>query len=192
MNTKFTVEESNLIGIFLSGEDYLDLGNRLKVIKGINIALPYLKDTELVELSVRVLEKIGNMSDEEFTRNEFITADSAIRKELYNIYADDCRKGVKQVIAKFKQEDGKLLEELKRLDKMRVFEKKYAAYQNIAGVDEAGRGPLAGPVVAGAVILPVDCEILYLNDSKKLSAVKRERLFDEITEKAVACGVGIE
>ena len=75
MNTKFTVEESNLIGIFLSGEDYLDLGNRLKVIKGINIALPYLKDTELVELSVRVLEKIGNMSDEEFTRNEFITAD---------------------------------------------------------------------------------------------------------------------
>lgn len=124
-------------------------------------------------------------------RNEFITADSARRKELYNIYADDCRKGVKQVIAKFKQEDGKLLEELKRLDKMRVFEKKYAAYQNIAGVDEAGRGPLAGPVVAGAVILPVDCEILYLNDSKKLSAAKREQLFDEITEKAFACGVGI-
>lgn len=75
MNTKFTVEESNLIGIFLSGEDYLDLGNRLKVIKGINIALPYLKDTELVELSVKVLEKIGNMSDEEFTRNEFLMAD---------------------------------------------------------------------------------------------------------------------
>lgn len=124
-------------------------------------------------------------------RNEFSMADSARRKELYNLYADDERKGVRQLIAKFQHEDEKLFKERKRLDAMKVFERKYAAYQNIAGIDEAGRGPLAGPVVAGAVILPVDCEILYLNDSKKLSAARREQLFDEINDKAVACGIGI-
>ena len=61
----------------------------------------------------------------------------------------------------------------------------------ICGIDEAGRGPLAGPVVAGAVILPKDCEILFLNDSKKLSEKKREALFLEIQEKAVTWSVGI-
>ena len=64
-------------------------------------------------------------------------------------------------------------------------------YKLIAGVDEAGRGPLAGPVVAGAVILPKDCDILYINDSKQLSEKKREELYDVIMEKAVAVGVGI-
>ena len=63
-------------------------------------------------------------------------------------------------------------------------------YPLVCGVDEAGRGPLAGPVVAGAVILPKDCDILYINDSKKLSATKREELYDEIMEKAVATGLG--
>ena len=61
----------------------------------------------------------------------------------------------------------------------------------ICGTDEAGRGPLAGPVVAGAVILPKNETILYLNDSKKLSEKKREALYDEIMEKAVATGIGI-
>ena len=61
----------------------------------------------------------------------------------------------------------------------------------IAGIDEAGRGPLAGPVAAGAVILPADHDILYLNDSKKLSAKKRDMLFDQIKEEAVAWAVGI-
>ena len=74
---------------------------------------------------------------------------------------------------------------------MRSYERKYAEYTCICGIDEAGRGPLAGPVVAGAVILPEDCEILYLNDSKKLSAARREELYDEIMEKAVSVGVGM-
>ena len=60
-----------------------------------------------------------------------------------------------------------------------------------AGIDEAGRGPLAGPVAAGAVILPADHDILYLNDSKKLSAKKRDMLFDQIKEEAIAWAVGI-
>ncbi len=85
----------------------------------------------------------------------------------------------------------KLAAELERLDGMREFERHYASQGVVCGIDEAGRGPLAGPVVAGAVILPEDCDILYLNDSKKLTPARRESLFDEIQKKAVSCAVGI-
>ena len=85
----------------------------------------------------------------------------------------------------------KLEAERARLALMREYEDTYAACTAICGIDEAGRGPLAGPVVAGAAILPVDCEILFLNDSKKLSEKRREALFTEIKEKAVAWSVGI-
>ena len=85
----------------------------------------------------------------------------------------------------------KLEKELLRLEEMKAYEKKNARYELICGIDEAGRGPLAGPVAAGAVILPKDCRILYLNDSKKLSEKRREELFLEIKEKALAWSVGI-
>ena len=85
----------------------------------------------------------------------------------------------------------KLEKELLRLEAMKEFEKENASYAAICGIDEAGRGPLAGPVAAGAVILPKDCTILYLNDSKKLSEKRREELFLEIKEEAVAWSVGI-
>lgn len=85
----------------------------------------------------------------------------------------------------------KLQAELSRLEQMKEYEYTYAACPFICGIDEAGRGPLAGPVVAGAVILPKDCTILFLNDSKKLSQKKREELYEEIMGKAVATGVGI-
>ena len=85
----------------------------------------------------------------------------------------------------------KLEAERLRVEELCAYEKKYAAYARICGVDEAGRGPLAGPVVAGAVILPKDCRILYINDSKKLSAKRREALYAEIQEKAEAVGIGI-
>lgn len=81
--------------------------------------------------------------------------------------------------------------ELLRLEGMLEYERQYASASWICGIDEAGRGPLAGPVVAGAVILPRDCKILYLNDSKKLSEKRREELFLEIQEKAEAWSVGI-
>ena len=85
----------------------------------------------------------------------------------------------------------KLKIERERLEGMKVYEYQYADRGYLCGIDEVGRGPLAGPVVAGAVILPKDCEILYLNDSKKLSEKKRELLYDEIMEKAVATVIGI-
>ena len=74
---------------------------------------------------------------------------------------------------------------------MREYEDTYDACAYICGIDEAGRGPLAGPVVAAAAVLPKDCQIFYLNDSQKLSEKKRDLLFDEIKEKAVAYGIGI-
>lgn len=80
----------------------------------------------------------------------------------------------------------RLEKELERLKVMCRYEMEYDSFQSICGIDEAGRGPLAGPVSAGAVILPKNCEILYLNDSKKLSPMRRSLLYEEITEKAIA------
>ena len=74
---------------------------------------------------------------------------------------------------------------------MSLYERKYTDYELICGIDEAGRGPLAGPVCAAAVILPKDEPILYVNDSKQLSAARREELYDVITEKAVSYGISL-
>lgn len=106
-------------------------------------------------------------------------------------YSQDTRSGVKTAITQAKKRLEKLEAEKARIESLKYYEKKYAEYPYICGIDEAGRGPLAGPVVAGAVILPKDCDILYINDSKKLSAKKREELYDQIMEKATAVGIGI-
>ena len=82
----------------------------------------------------------------------------------------------------------KLRLEFLRLEGMLEYEREYGNCGVICGIDEAGRGPLAGPVVAGAVILPSDCKILYLNDSKKLTARRRELLYDEIYTCSAAKG----
>lgn len=74
----------------------------------------------------------------------------------------------------------RLQAELQRTRNMQKFEEEYSMYTHICGVDEAGRGPLCGPVVAGAVILPKNCDILYINDSKKLSEKMRDVLYNEI------------
>lgn len=85
----------------------------------------------------------------------------------------------------------RLQAELARTKNMQKFEEEYSMYTHICGVDEVGRGPLCGPVVAGAVILPKNCDILYINDSKKLSEKMRDVLYDEISQKAVAWGIGV-
>ena len=81
--------------------------------------------------------------------------------------------------------------EKERLEAMRFYEHRYESYKYICGIDEAGRGPLAGPVVAGAVILPKDIDIFYLNDSKKLSDKRRSELYDIIENNAISWAVGI-
>ena len=85
----------------------------------------------------------------------------------------------------------KLEKERARLFAMREYERAHGELAAVCGIDEAGRGPLAGPVAAAAVILPRECEILYLNDSKRLSPARRSLLFDEIREKAVAFEIGM-
>lgn len=126
-----------------------------------------------------------------------------IKKELENIcpeerllfierYKEDGRSGVQKLVASCRNGILKEEKEAARLEKMLAYEKKYGErYEYICGIDEAGRGPLAGPVVAGAVILPKGLKIPYLNDSKQLSEKRREALYDQIMASAVAVGAGI-
>ena len=92
---------------------------------------------------------------------------------------------------RLRKQQEKLEKEIARTEAMSVFEKEYSDHQAICGIDEVGRGPFAGPVVAGAVILPKHHPILYLNDSKKLSEKKREELYEVILKEAVATGIGM-
>lgn len=105
-------------------------------------------------------------------------------------YETDERSGVKALVTKAKKTLEAYHKELARTKAMKAYEEKYSDYAYICGIDEVGRGPLAGPVVAGAVILPKDCKLLYLNDSKQLSEKKREELYGQIMEEAVAVGIG--
>lgn len=133
-----------------------------------------------------MLKKIADI------KNEFQSASQNEWSRLVNEYASDERSGVQNLIRSYQKKTEAIEKERLRLETMREFEKKYGReFSCICGIDEAGRGPLAGPVVAGAVVLPKECEILYLNDSKKLSAKRREELFDEIKEKAVSVGIGM-
>ena len=130
-------------------------------------------------------KKIGTIKDE---------LKAALDSELPSFiteYQTDERAGVIKLVAQAKKRLHDLQVEMERIEQLKVYEKKYDDCGYICGIDEVGRGPLAGPVVAGAVILPKDCKILYINDSKKLSAKKREELYDVIMEQAVAVGVGM-
>lgn len=111
--------------------------------------------------------------------------------QVLAIYRKDSRNGVMKLVERFDKKYEKYQKEVERLDGMLAFERQYSAYHAICGIDEAGRGPLAGPVVAGAVILPKELKIFYLNDSKQLSEKQREELYEEIMDKAVSVGVGI-
>lgn len=111
-------------------------------------------------------------------------------KEVMAQFETDERTGVQIELKKAANRLLKYEQELQRTYAISEYERKYADYAYICGIDEVGRGPLAGPVVAGAVILPKNCDILYINDSKQLSEKKREELYDIIMEKAVAAAVG--
>ncbi len=122
---------------------------------------------------------------------EFKNAEITDLSALIAEYSVDERGGVKKLIEGAKKKIDALEKEKQRIYALSEFERQYADCGLICGIDEVGRGPLAGPVVAGAVILPKDCNILYINDSKQVSEKMREKLYDEIAEKAVAVAVGI-
>lgn len=105
-------------------------------------------------------------------------------------YSTDERAAVKKMVQAARNKKEALLAEKERMHRMFEYERMYGDVSYICGIDEVGRGPLAGPVVAGAVILPKDCGLLYLNDSKKLSEKKREELYEQIMEQAIATGIG--
>lgn len=107
------------------------------------------------------------------------------------LYQEDERKGVQNFLLSQQKKVDKYYQEIERIENLCQYEKEYSQYDFICGIDEVGRGPLAGPVVAGAVVLPKGSRILYINDSKKLSAKKREELFDIIKEEAVSVGIGM-
>lgn len=111
-------------------------------------------------------------------------------EEFMAAYTSDTRAGVQSLVKRAEKTLQKLEQEKQRTEEMKKFEYQYESFGLVCGIDEVGRGPFAGPVVAGAVILPKNCDILYLNDSKQLSASKREELYDIIMEKAVATGIG--
>lgn len=129
-------------------------------------------------------EKIGEI------REKFKSCRQEELGGLIACYREDSRAGVRSLVESAQKRVQALEAERSRLQKMRFYEDQYREYGLICGIDEVGRGPLAGPVVAGAVILPADCEILYLNDSKKLSPAKREELYEVICREAVGIGLG--
>lgn len=123
-------------------------------------------------------------------KKEIDEAEISSLEKLISFYTVDERAGVQKLLVAAKKRQQAYLNERQRIYELQQYERKYSAFSYICGIDEVGRGPLAGPVVAGAVILPKDCEILYINDSKKLSEKKREELYTVITTEAVACAVG--
>lgn len=136
------------------------------------------------QIGVRVEKKISDI------KNELKAADENALPVFVETYEADERSGVQALVAKARKSMEALEKERKRTQSMMKYEREYASYHYICGIDEVGRGPLAGPVVAGAVILPKDCQILYLNDSKQLTEKKREELYAVIMREAVAVGIG--
>lgn len=125
-------------------------------------------------------------------KRELELADNAQLEQLLALYEKDSRASVQTVVKKYRRQQEKLQQEMLRIEGMKAYERQYEHLGYVCGIDEVGRGPLAGPVVAAAVILPKDCKILYLNDSKQLSASKREELYDVILDEAIAVGIGYQ
>ncbi|HWT27077.1 MAG TPA: ribonuclease HII [Mobilitalea sp.] len=121
---------------------------------------------------------------------EFMQTAASDIPALLDKYKNDDRSGVITICNQYRNRYEALAKEQERLDTMKQYERKYSDYSYICGIDEVGRGPFAGPVIACAVILPKNCNILYINDSKQLSEKKREELYDEIISNAVTFGIG--
>ncbi len=133
------------------------------------------------------MEKSIGMIKEDF-------ANASTKDELQAFIAEyetDGRGGVVTLVQRAGKAIDALEKEIARTESLKKYEYEYEKYGYVCGIDEVGRGPFAGPVVACAVILPANSQILYLNDSKKLSEKKREELYDVIMKEAVAVGIGM-
>ena len=131
------------------------------------------------------MQKIGEI------KCEIQAAEPGEYATLFEKYKEDTRSGVRKLLEQLHKKEEAYQKELLRTEKMKEFERKYEDLGYVCGIDEVGRGPLAGPVVAGAVILPRDCKILYLNDSKQLTEHQRYALREVIEKEALAWAVGI-
>lgn len=134
------------------------------------------------------------MADKKITeiQKEYKEASIDLLPSFIEEYINDGRPGVSKIINQAMNKMEKLRLEKERIERLKEYEYKYwEKYDYIGGIDEVGRGPLAGPVVTACVILPKDCDILYINDSKKLSASKREELYQEIMAKALSVSIGV-
>ncbi len=127
-------------------------------------------------------------------KDEFLNAPISNINNLIQLYINDDKKGVQNIIISYKNKLLKYEKELLRLENMKKYEKE--AYLKgkkfVAGIDEVGRGPFAGPVVTACVVLPKDFNILGINDSKKLSEEKRKQLFFKIKENALDISINME
>ena len=130
-------------------------------------------------------EKIGDIKKELSSLN---TPEEFLR--FKEDYMSDERAGVKALVCSAQKKYDAYIKELERIKEMKRYEMAHQDLSYICGIDEVGRGPLAGPVYAAAVILPKDSNILYINDSKKLSEKRREELYSEIMDEAIAVGIG--
>ena len=134
------------------------------------------------------------MADKKITeiQKEYKEATLDLLPSFIEEYINDGRPGVSKIINQAMNRMEKLRLEKERIERLKEYEYKYwEKYDFIGGIDEVGRGPLAGPVVTACVILPKDCDILYINDSKKLSASKRDELYEEIMAKALSVSIGV-
>ena len=125
-------------------------------------------------------------------QKEYKETDIELLPDFIEEYISDGRPGVSKIIGVAQKRMEKLRVEKQRIEKLKEYENQYwPDYDYIGGIDEVGRGPLAGPVVTACVVLPKDCSILYINDSKKLSAAKREELYEIIMKEAITVGIGM-
>ncbi len=125
-------------------------------------------------------------------KEEFFKLKDTNIDEFISKYSSDSRSGVQKIYMQALKYKKNVEAEKNRMYEMFSFERMYDDRGLIAGIDEVGRGPLAGPVVTCAMVLPKDCGILYINDSKKLSAAKREELYDILIKEAVEYSIGIK
>lgn len=134
---------------------------------------------------------MGEQKKISLMKEELQAAEETMLPSFISKYEEDERAGARKLVQQARNRMEALERERQRIWNLKEYERKYESAGRVCGIDEAGRGPLAGPVVAGAVILPKDCSILYINDSKKLSEKKREELYEVIMNEALAAGIGM-